>query len=427
MAYSTAAPTLVPVQTDSVSVLPEFGSVTDVVSMTPLGVYTSGPLYSADYISGAADQVTYTYRRLGGNIMDIELQPSNIYSFYEMACLEYSYIINMHQAENSLNSYLGSMTSSFDQDGNMKSGSLSSSLNGVNPSSVYPRYNFGYTRQMMLGTANEIALNGSYTLYSASVDTVQNQQDYDLQAAVEALPELSGSVGDKRIRITKVYYRSPRATWRFYGYYGGLTAVGNFANYGQWADDSSFEVIPVWQNKLQAQQYENAMYTRLSHFSYELHNNKLRIYPVPQDFYYGIKKIWFEFVIPEDGPWDDINGDKTLTGVNNVNSLPFPNIPYESINSMGKDWIRNYAFSLSLETLGYVRSKLSSIPIPGGEVTLNGPELLRIGKEEQARLRDQLKEYLDKLTYSEMLSKQSEMTDSNKNIISAIPLPIYVK
>ena len=33
-------------------------------------------------------------------------------------------------------------------------------------------------------------------------------------------------------------------------------------------------------------------------------------------------------------------------GVNNLNTLPFNNLPYESINSMGKQWIRKYALAL---------------------------------------------------------------------------------
>ena len=40
--------------------------------------------------------------------------------------------------------------------------------------------------------------------------------------------------------------------WRFYGYYGGLNVTGDMTTYGQYADDSSFQVIPVWQNKIQA-------------------------------------------------------------------------------------------------------------------------------------------------------------------------------
>lgn len=419
---STAPPILTPETQDSVSVLPPTGSHSDVPGMVSLGVYTdlASPLYSPEFISGAVDQVSYTYNKLAGNILDIELHPQNVYSHYEEAVLEYSYIVNMHQAENSLSSLLGSPSGSFDQDGNLISGSISN----TEVNTVYPNFSFGYARNIAESVATEAALNGTWTEYSASVAVVPNQQDYDLQAAVEAMPEFSGSVGDKRIRITKVFFMSPRAIWRFYGYYGGLTTVGNFHNYGQWADDASFEIIPVWQNKLQAMQYENAIYTRLSHFSYEIKNNKLRIYPVPASASIGPNRIWFRFYIPKAG-WED-DGDPARYGVNNFNTLPFANIKYTSINSMGKEWIRAYAFALSLESLGYVRSKISTIPIPGNSVTLNGPELLRQGKEDQDKLKDQLKEWLEKMTYSSLMEKEKDMMENAKNMINHVPLPIFV-
>jgi hypothetical protein len=71
--------------------------------------------------------------------------------------------------------------------------------------------------------------------------------------------------------------------WRFYGYYGGLNVVGDMHNYGQYADDSTFNVIPPWQNKIQAIAYEDHLYTRTSHYSYEINDNKLLLYPTPQE------------------------------------------------------------------------------------------------------------------------------------------------
>ena len=70
------------------------------------------------------------------------------------------------------------------------------------------------------------------------------------------LPSTSGSafsyynvVGKNKIAISKIYYKTKTANWRFYGYYGGLNTVGNLGTYGQYADDSTFQVIPAWQNK----------------------------------------------------------------------------------------------------------------------------------------------------------------------------------
>ena len=50
-------------------------------------------------------------------------------------------------------------------------------------------------------------------------------------------------VGNNRVKIHQVYYMTPRQMWRFYGYYGGLNVVGDFHNYGQSNDSTSYVVI----------------------------------------------------------------------------------------------------------------------------------------------------------------------------------------
>jgi hypothetical protein len=109
---------------------------------------------------------------------------------------------------------------------------------------------------------------------------------------------INRSTGNKKVQIRKVYYKTPQAMWRFYGYYGGVGVVGNLNTYGQYSDDSTFEVIPAWQNKMQAMAYEDSIYTRISHYSYELRNNNLRIFPVPDEW--SPEYFWVEFTIPTD-------------------------------------------------------------------------------------------------------------------------------
>ena len=81
-------------------------------------------IYSSntDFLSGAVDQVAYAYKKLGGDVLDIELKSDNIYAAYEEAVLEYSYIVNVHQSKNVLASVLGNTTGTFDHDGALKSG-----------------------------------------------------------------------------------------------------------------------------------------------------------------------------------------------------------------------------------------------------------------------------------------------------------------
>ena len=347
-------PDLTPTSTLSAIVLSETGTESEVVSSLAIGYYTSDA-----FVSGAAAQVAYTYKRLGGDVLDIEITNKNVYNHYEEAVLEYSYIVNLHQARNSLGSALGGPTGSFDHKGEISGSTESVSLK-------YPKFQFDYAFRNADKFSTEATVGGTQPLYSASFDVEDGKQDYDLQHIVSSSQvgaEWAG-MGNKRIKIRQVYYITPRQMWRFYGYYGGLNVVGDMHNYGQYADDSSFNVIPVWQNKIQAIQYEDHLYTRTSHYSYEINDNKLRLYPNPVAVHEN--KFWFRFTV-ETGNEAFATGsyDSGVDGVNNMNTLPMENIPFDKINSIGQQWIRRFALALSKETLGQVRGKFGgSIPIP---------------------------------------------------------------
>ena len=539
-------PTLTPSSTLSAIVLPVTGAAGNVNSAVPYKIYseTTSPLYSKQFLSGAVDQVSYVYKKLGGDVLDLEITEGNVYASYEEAVLEYSYLINVHQATNILSDALGNTTGSFDSKGNIESGALSSSLDGGHVALKYPKFDYSMTRRVADSVGAEVGLNGSVQ-YSASFDIIAGTQDYDLQkiigsrqntsasgsltfaaapttgasitlidtdnrtvkfkfdtsintsnpnsspavigisaadnssAAVNAatvaalivaaindnnhlqvtaevdgtdtkkvnLTQARGGTGGntsitiissaiaavnfaggddefpygskidgKRILIKKVFYKTPHAMWRFFGYYGGLNAVGNLHNY-----DSSFQLIPAWQNKMQAMAFEDAIYTRMSHFSYELRNNMLRLFPIPQS--YRQSKMWVEFSIPAD-VWN--NEDIQTDGVNNMNTLPIGNLPFNNINSIGKQWIRRFALSLSKETLGQVRSKFGSVPIPGQSVTLNGTALVSEAKSEQSALRDELKATLAELTYAKLAEQDATMLDSTEKVLEKVPNYIFV-
>lgn len=367
---------------------------------------------------------------LGGDVQDLEITNQTVYAAYEDAVQKYSELINYHQAKNTLVDLIGSLTASFGHQGTYLSSSLSSSLSGANVSTKFPKFSFGYTNQHALGVANQIALGGTRRIYSASFNTTSSVQDYDLQTLIEQQSQNSdydfyNQINGKRITIHKVYYKTPRAIWRFYGFYGGIISVGNLSTYGQYADDSTFQLVPVWQNKAQAAAYEDAQNTRVSAWSYEIRDNRIRIFPQPDNI---MTKIWFEFSVPEE-PWDDGDGgggDSGTDGINNVNTLPFANLPYTSINSMGKSWIRQYALSRAKETQAYNRGKFTVQPIPGESVTLNHAELLSQAKQEQKDQIEQQKKDLDELTYSKLSEQRAAESDNVMKILEKMPNVIYV-
>jgi len=133
--------------------------------------------------------------------------------------------------------------------------------------------------------------------------------------------------------------------------------------------------------------------------------------------------MWVEFSIPSD-VWD--NTDPQTDGVNNMNTLPVGNLPFESINSIGKQWIRRFALSLSKEILGQVRSKFGNVPVPGQQVTLNGSALLTEAKAEQNALRDELKATLAELTYTKLAERNAGMADNVEKVLQNVPNYIFV-
>jgi hypothetical protein len=396
-----------------------------VAATLPFGIYAN----STAFLSGAADQVAFTYKKLGGDVLDIELAQVNVYSAYEEAVLEYSYLVNLHQTKNAASSYLGASTGSFDQDGQLVEGD---SLSGSNIALRYPKFDYGYVRRISTGLATEAGFGGTLPIYSASVEMIPQQQDYDLQtlisasAATDTAVPYYDQVKGKRIVIRKVFFKTPRAMWRFYGYYGGFSVVGNLRTYGQYADDSTFEIVPTWQNKLQAMAYEDAMWTRISHYSYEIHDNMLRIFPEPDST--SPDNYWVQFTIERQfEPWEDSGrGNTGAEGINNMNTLPFENIPFENINSIGKQWVRRFALALTKEMLGQVRGKFATVPIPGESVTLNASELLSQARTEQDQLRTELKTILEDTTYDKLAAIDSSMQDSAKKVLENIPAGIYV-
>jgi len=409
-------PDLTPTSTVSAITLPETSSDVDgdITSSLAVGFYTD-----AAFILGAKAQVAYTYKRLGGDVLDIEITAKNVYNHYEEACLEYSYIVNLHQARNALGSALGGPTGSFDHKG---------TVTGTDDVALkYPKFQFDYAFRNADKFSSEALVGGTEPLYSASFDVVAGQQDYDLQKIVSDAQTDSpwDGMGNKRIKIRQVYYISPRQMWRFYGYYGGLNVVGDMHNYGQYADDSTFNVIPPWQNKLQAISYEDHLYTRTSHYSYEINDNKLRIYPNPDTV--SQESMWFRFTVEMGNTAFSGSYDDGVDGVNNMNTMPMENIPFDKINSIGQQWIRRFSLALSKETLGQVRGKFGgSIPIPGDNVSLNASDLLSQAATEQQALREELNKQLDEMLYAKLAETDKGMVENMDAIVQKVPLKIFV-
>ncbi len=171
---------------------------------------------------------------------------------------------------------------------------------------------------------------------------------------------------------------------------------------------------------LRAGQLDISNRIRRSNYSYEMHGNNIRIYPKPtQDNPYS---LFIRFAFPLNPVNPDIPDEK-INGVSNISNVPYGNLEYNTLNSIARHWIREFTLAIAKEMLGVVRSKFSSIPIPGGDLQLNGSDMISSGREDQEKLRTQLKETLDKMTMTKILETQNTQADQLQNLLKKIPIP----
>lgn len=134
-------------------------------------------------------------------------------------------------------------------------------------------------------------------------------------------------------------------------------------------------------------------------------------------------KLWMRVGFSSD-PFNPAYKDGSIEGISSFANIPYGNIQFSRINSMGRQWIREYTLANCKELLGLVRSKFSSIPIPGGDLNLNGSDLVSQGREDQEKLKTQMSDLLSDLTYDKMLESEAAKADNLQRVLKSIPIPM---
>ncbi len=171
--------------------------------------------------------------------------------------------------------------------------------------------------------------------------------------------------------------------------------------------------------KIQAIEFNDQI--RKSQYTFELVNNQLKIFPIPQVFYY---ELWFQYVKLDDTryPYADVSGSVIVT----PGDVPYENPTYSNINSIGRSWVFEYALALSKEMLGYVRGKYTTVPIPGSEITLNQGDLIAAATSERTSLIERLRAYFDTTSRKTLLENKAAEAESQRNILGDVPMTIFI-
>jgi len=376
------------------------GSGSTASESTPFGLYDNDTSFQSD----APKFAKWCAQRLGYPIMAVELQDIQFYTCFEESITEYSAQVNQFNIRENLLSLRGQATGS-----------------NVTHKNVTPNLAGNIRIAEQYGT--EAGVGGTVDFKSGSIDIASGSQVYDLNS-LWAAPSESGQA----IEVRKVFYEETPAVHRYFDPYAG-TGAGSYNmldsfGWGSMTPAVQFMMMPIYADLLRMQAIEFNDQIRKSAYTFQLRNNKIRIFPKPTRSY----KLWFEYIVKSDrdNPLQTRFGETADTLVSDYSNVPYDNMQYQYINDVGKQWVRKYGLALSKELLGMVRSKYGSIPVPNAETTLDGDTLRGEATTEKEALVTELRENLEASSRKMMLEADSDESTRLQEKLQKVPLPIYI-
>jgi hypothetical protein len=251
---------------------------------------------------------------------------------------------------------------------------------------------------------------------------------------LSAMGLISGSTffpaTNRDIEIRRIYHNPPPAAARIYDPFSmtgmSYSNVLNEMGFAGYSPATQFLMCPIFEDLLRIQAIDFNDLVRKSAYSFEITNNKIKIFPIPT----WHQKVYVEYIYTDErNSAVFTTGSAYTSGSNEIgdySNVPYDVIPYQNINSVGKQWIRKYFLALCKEVLGAIRQKYQSIPIPGAEVTLDGGELRSEAAEEKRGLVEELRSNLEASGKAAQMENQANEAQQLQDSLSKIPLRIYV-
>jgi|TARA_R110001592_G_scaffold1837_1_gene11149 hypothetical protein len=381
---------------------------------TPFGFYDDDLAFQED----APKVARYCAEKLGWPVLDIELNERQFYTAFEEAVTAYGKEVIESIASSTMSSTIGG----------------SASGQAVNATVFKPSLQTVIRSSAQYGM--EAGVGGDVDLKSFLIDLVGGQQEYDLE----------NLIGDGSIEVRKVFYEAPPAILRYFDPYAGtgtgVQSLMDAFDFGSFSPGVNFLLMPASYDILKTQAIEFNDQIRKSAYTFEINNNKLRIFPVPKSA--GKLKIQYFKTSEKNSAYVDdsilinaeasnsggVNGtgggtssSGTTTNLSNVNAQ---NLIYSEINSIGRQWIFKYTVATCKEMLAYIRGKYQTVPVPGAEVTMNAADLLADARDEKVFLVEDLKATMQSASLTNQLELAATQTKFINDTMQGIPMHIYV-
>lgn len=385
-------------------------AITSGSGLTPFGFFDNDPVFQND----APKAADWAAKRLGYPIVDIEMLDINFYACFEEACFEYSSQVNQFNIRNNMGVLQGTSTSTNITQTNVMGSGLPYMIN------------------IAQGYGTEFGVGGHVDWKTASIDMKAGTQSYDLQV-------LWGNPSESfnRIEIRRIFHDAPPAAARIYDPFSmtgmSYSNVLNEMGFAGYSPATQFLMTPIFEDLLRMQAIEFNDLVRKSGYSFELINNKLRIFPIPT----FDSKLHFQYLMGSDRDAQGVSSSGssyynssgslvTSSFVGDYSNAPYNFIPYGSINSVGRQWIWKYFLACCKELLGAIRQKYQTIPIPGAEVTLDGGELRQEAQQEKTDLISQLRENLEASGRKAQMEMRAAEAQQIQETLNKVPMGIYI-
>jgi hypothetical protein len=379
----------------------------ETINPTPYGFYDSDGQFQTE----ADATVVFVKRKLGDDILSVELSKKQIWACLEEATLEYSNIINQYNIKNQLSNILGLPTSSTDLTNKYPRQSLEHLMRLAEPYATYA--GVGGSQNHIIGYFDLEIGKQNYDFYTEMKDAADDQNIYNKQPA-----------GSKtKLRILEVFHFDPFLSRNYLiNSQNVINFLENNFNYESYTATRVYYALPVYNDVMRMSALKEAATVRRSNYSYDINGTVLRIFPIPFN-QQTVGRLYIRLTTAIN-PLNPAYTDDTINGVSGPHDAPYGVIPFERINQSGRQWIRQYCIALCKELLGLIRSKFSSIPIPNSDLTLNGSDLVSQGREDKDKLITQMREYLENLTNSKLLENDSLLAENLSKQLKYIPMPI---
>ena len=366
---------------------------------TPFGFYDTDFQFQTD-----SDKfTTFASRRLGYPIMEVELQDINFYAAFEEAITTYGNELYAYQVAENLLSFQGAPTT-------------------INPgNNELVQDNMASMVRISNQYGTEAGVGGTIEYHTGSIILNGGQQTYDLNEWA-----IQNGI-NSTIEVKRVFYEASPAITRYFDPYAGtgtgMMQMMDSFGWGGYSPAINFLLMPMNYDIQKIQAIELNDQIRKSQYTFELVNNKLKLFPIPKTS--SIQILYFHYILTDERnqPYVDRNGTSIITNVSNV---PYNNPNYTQINSIGRQWIFEYALAIVKEILGYVRGKYSTTPIPGAEVTLNQGDLITAATAEKNALIERLRVYLDSTSRTSLMEKKASEAKFQNDTIAQVPMNIFI-